>query len=49
MLVYGVAPPGGLGEEFAAHRDALAERRRRVTAKALEAAGVEASVELVVA
>ena len=49
-LVYGVAPPGGLGEEFKAHREALAELGRKATARALEyaeSAGVEAQVELV--
>ena len=52
VLVYGVAPPGGLGEEFGAHRDALVELGTRVTAQAVDtarAAGVEASVELVLA
>jgi len=52
VLVYGVAPPGGLGEEFAAHRDALTELGRGATGHALEraqAAGVEAQVELVTA
>ena len=52
VLVYGAAPPGGLGEEFASHRDALMEMGRTATAHALEragAAGVTARVELVVA
>ena len=51
-LVYGVAPPGGLGEEFTAHRDALVEMGRHATARALayaEAAGVETKVDLVTA
>ena len=50
VLVYGVAPPGAVGEEFRAHQDALTEIGRRATAHALadaEAAGVQASVELV--
>ncbi len=49
-LVYGVAPPGGLGEEFKAHKEALLELGRKATGRALayaESAGVEASVELV--
>ena len=49
-LVYGAAPPGGMGEEFKAHRDALTEMGRRATSHALEvaqAAGVDAEVEVV--
>ncbi len=49
-LVYGAAPPGGLGEEFKAHRDALTEIGRKATAHALERArqeGVEATVDVV--
>ncbi len=49
-LVYGAAPPGGLGEEFKAHRDALTEMGRKATAHALERArqeGVEAKVDVV--
>ena len=49
-LVYGVAPPGGLGEEFKATMEAIAELGRKATAHALEyaeSAGVEAQVELV--
>ena len=52
VLVYGVAPPGGVGEEFRAHRDALTEIGRKATDRALglaRAAGVETTVELVVA
>lgn len=52
VLVYGVAPPGGVGEEFSAHRAALNEIARQATDHAVEvarAAGVEAEVELVVA
>lgn len=51
-LVYGAAPPGGVGEEFKAHRDALTELGRQATAHALERAqqdGVEATVDVVVA
>ena len=49
-LVYGIAPPGGLGEEFKAHQAALAELGRKATAHALayaESAGIEAMVDLV--
>ena len=49
-LVYGVAPPGGPGEEFKATMEAIAELGRKATAHALEyaeSAGVEAQVELV--
>ena len=52
ILVYGLAPPGGMGEEFSAHREALVEIGRHATARALEvaqAAGLDAKVELVVA
>ena len=50
VLVYGVDPPGGLGEEFRVHQLALEEMGRVATSRALtkaSAAGVEASVELV--
>lgn len=50
VLVYGATPPGGMGEEFKSHRDALIEMGRAATAHALEkaeAAGVTASVRLV--
>lgn len=50
VLVYGVAPPGGVGEEFRAHLAALEEIGRKATSQALEratAAGVTAEVELV--
>lgn len=50
LLVHGVAPPGGMGEEFTAHREALAEKVRELSAPAVEAAqaaGVEVEVELV--
>ncbi|HCB02821.1 MAG TPA: universal stress protein [Nocardioides bacterium] len=50
VLVYGAAPPGGMGEEFRSHREALRELGRTATGHALEraeAAGVTARVELV--
>ena len=49
-LVYGVAPPGGMGEEFKSHKEALLELGRKATMRALEyaeSAGVEATVDLV--
>lgn len=50
VLVYGAAPPGGMGEEAGVHRDALMEMGRTATAQALttaQDAGVTASVRLV--
>jgi nucleotide-binding universal stress UspA family protein len=50
VLVFGVTPPGGMGEEFVAHQRAVEEIGARATAHALErarAAGVSAEVELV--
>ncbi|WP_193610427.1 universal stress protein [Nocardioides lijunqiniae] len=50
VLVYGVAPPGGGGEEFKAHREALLEIGRTALSHAVEraqAAGVETDIELV--
>jgi nucleotide-binding universal stress UspA family protein len=50
ILVYGVSPPGGRGEEFAEHERALAEIGRDVGLRAAhkaQAAGVEVHVELV--
>jgi nucleotide-binding universal stress UspA family protein len=50
VLVYGAAPPGGMGEEFKSHLEALREMGRSATAHALEkaqAAGVTATVRLV--
>ena len=50
ILVYGVSPPGGLGEEFRAHQSAPVDMGRLATSHALAkaaAAGVEATVELV--
>ena len=52
VLVYGAAPPGGVGEECKSHRDALLEIGRTATAHAVEkaeAAGVPRAVELVAA
>jgi len=49
-LVYGAAPPGGMGEEFKAHRAALAEMGQKATGHALERAqqeGVDATVDVV--
>lgn len=48
VLVYASAPPGGVGEEFAAHRQALEERGRTALGHAVEeadAAGVRTVVE----
>jgi len=50
VLVYGVAPPGGMGEEYTAHRRSLTELARTATGQAVLAAtqaGVETVVELV--
>jgi nucleotide-binding universal stress UspA family protein len=50
VLVYGVAPPGGVGEEFRAHQAAVEELGRQATEHALEralAAGVDTTVALV--
>ncbi len=50
VLVFGIQPPGGMGEEFLAHQAALKELGREVTAQAVvlaEAAGVTAEVALV--
>ncbi len=50
VLVNGVAPPGGVGDEARAHRDALAELARGVLGHAVDAAraaGVATVVELV--
>ncbi len=52
VLVYGVAPPGGMGEEHSAHQAAVEEIGRNATGHALEratAAGLTARVELVAA
>lgn len=50
VVVYGVAPPGAVGEEFSAHQAALEEMGRQATSRAVaraREAGVEAEVELV--
>jgi nucleotide-binding universal stress UspA family protein len=50
IIGFGVTPPGSLGEEFRAHRQALRERAEELTAKALErvlGAGVEVETALV--
>ena len=41
VLVYGAAPPGGPGEEMAAHRAALVEIGRSATAHAIETAAAD--------
>jgi nucleotide-binding universal stress UspA family protein len=49
VLVYGVEPPGGVGEEFQAHQRALAEMGRTAVTHAVEeasAAGVPTVVEV---
>ncbi|WP_043732250.1 universal stress protein [Streptomyces zinciresistens] len=50
VLVYGAAVPGSLGEEYAAHRDAVRETGRSVLAHAVavaEESGVRTRVEVV--
>jgi nucleotide-binding universal stress UspA family protein len=50
VIAHGVAPPGGVGEEWRANRAALEEQARGRTEEALaeaEAAGLKACVELV--
>jgi nucleotide-binding universal stress UspA family protein len=50
VIAHGVAPPGGVGEEWKANRDALEDQARDRTKDALaeaQAAGVQAVVELV--
>ncbi|RYB92006.1 universal stress protein [Nocardioides oleivorans] len=50
VLVYGAAPPGGMGDEARVHREALMEMGRTATAHALsraQDAGIEVSVRLV--
>lgn len=52
VLVYGVAPPGGMGEEWTAHEAAVTELARQATGHArerAEAAGVPSRVMLVAA
>ncbi|MFH0515741.1 universal stress protein [Streptomyces sp. M41] len=50
VLVYGVAAPGALGEEYSAHRDALHETGRATLEHAVSAAdeaGVPTTVEVI--
>lgn len=50
VIVYGAEPPGGRGEEFASHRDALKAAGETALAQAVEAAdalGVPTAVELI--
>lgn len=50
VLVYGVAPPGGVGEEFRTHQDALTEIGRTAVEHAVDEAadaGVQTVVELI--
>jgi nucleotide-binding universal stress UspA family protein len=50
VLVYGVEPPGGVGEEFQAHQRALAELGRTAVGHAVEeaeTAGVPTVVEVI--
>jgi nucleotide-binding universal stress UspA family protein len=49
VLVYGVEPPGGMGEEFLAHQRAVAELGRTAVSHAVDEAaraGVETIVEV---
>ncbi|MEV6393381.1 universal stress protein [Streptomyces sp. NPDC051907] len=49
VLVYGAAAPGGVGEEYGAHREALRQAGQLAldhAAAAAEEAGVETTVEL---
>jgi nucleotide-binding universal stress UspA family protein len=50
VIAYGVAPPGGVGDEWRANEAAIEEYARSLTRDALDAAeraGVQATVELV--
>ena len=50
VVVYGAGPPGGVGEEFKAHRDALRDAGHTALSHALEraqAAGVDTTIEVV--
>lgn len=50
VLVYGAGPPGAMGEEMGAHRDALREIGATALAHAVErahASGVDTQIELV--
>jgi nucleotide-binding universal stress UspA family protein len=49
VLVYGVEPPGGMGEEFLAHQRAVAELGRTAVSHAVDeatSAGVQTVVEV---
>jgi nucleotide-binding universal stress UspA family protein len=50
IIGFGVTPPGSLGDEYRAHREALREQAERLTTEALERAqgsGVDVEVALV--
>jgi nucleotide-binding universal stress UspA family protein len=50
IIGFGVSPPGSMGDEFRAHRDALRERAEKLIAEALEravGAGVDVETALV--
>ncbi|MFC5213144.1 universal stress protein [Streptomyces coerulescens] len=50
VLVYGAAPPGTLGEEYTAHRDAVHEAGRTALSHAVQVAdeaGVRTTVEVI--
>ncbi|MGW1360978.1 universal stress protein [Streptomyces chartreusis] len=50
VLVYGAAAPGALGEEYAAHRDAVREAGRTALSHAVQVAdeaGVRTTVEVI--
>lgn len=50
VLVYGVAPPGGVGDEYRSYQDALTEMGRTATEHAVDqakAAGVSTVVEVI--
>ncbi len=50
IIGFGVSPPGSMGDEFRAHRDALREQAEKLTAEALEravGAGVDVETALV--
>jgi nucleotide-binding universal stress UspA family protein len=50
IIGFGVSPPGSMGDEFRAHRDALRDRAEKLIAEALEramGAGVDVETALV--
>jgi nucleotide-binding universal stress UspA family protein len=50
IIGFGVSPPGSMGDEFRAHRDALRDQAEKLTAEALEravGAGVDVETALV--